>query len=95
MRSSYLGIQNSWFPIEKCKTKISIKKGSASPLIKQTQFPLTLTWASTVRKVQGLSLEHGVLDFDLQKQKPVWLGQRYTLVSRVKTYHNLCFEMEF
>ena len=95
MRSSYLGIQNSWFPIEKCKTKISIKKGSASPSIKQTQFPLTLAWASTAFRAQDLSLEQGAVDFDLQKQKSIWLGQGYTLVSRVKAYDNLCFEREF
>ena len=35
MRSSYLGRQNSWVPIEKCETEILIKKGSASPSIKR------------------------------------------------------------
>ena len=48
MTSTYLGEQNSWVPIEKCETKISIKKGSALPTIKRTQFPLALAWASTV-----------------------------------------------
>ena len=67
MQSSYLGRQNSRIPIEKCKTEISIKKGSASPSIKRTQFLLTLAWASTLHKVQGLSLEQCVIDFDLQK----------------------------
>ena len=70
MRSSYLGRQNSWVPIEKCETEISIKKGSTSPYIKRTQFMLTLAWASTVHKVLGLSLEQGVIDFDLRKQRP-------------------------
>ena len=51
MRSSYLGRQNSWIPIEKSETKISIKKGLASPSIKRIQFPLTLAWAFTVHKV--------------------------------------------
>ena len=67
MRSSYLSRQKSWVPIEKCETEVSIKKGSASPSIKRTQFPLTLTWESTVHKVQGLSLEQGLIDFDLEK----------------------------
>ena len=67
MRSSYLGRQNSWVPIEKCETEILIKKGSASPSIKRTQFLLTLVWTSTVLKVQGLSLEQGIIDLDLQK----------------------------
>ena len=49
MRSSYLGRQNSWVPIEKCEIEIPIKKGSAYLLIKRTQFPLTLALASTVQ----------------------------------------------
>ena len=69
MRSSYLGRHNSWVASEKCETEIPIKKESASPSIKQTQFPSTLAWASTVQKVQALSLEQGVIDFNLQKHK--------------------------
>ena len=40
-------------------------KVSAPPSIKHTQFPLTLACASTVHKVQGLSLDQGAVDFDL------------------------------
>ena len=36
--SSSLGIQNSWVPIEKYETEISIKKESASPSVNRTQF---------------------------------------------------------
>ena len=89
MRSSYVGRQNSWVPIEKCETEISVKKGSALPTIKCTQFPLTLAWASTVPKVQDLSLEQGVVDFDLHKQKSFGPGQIYAALSRVKSYGNL------
>ena len=76
-------------PTEKCETEISIKKGSSSPSIKRTKFLLTLARASTVHKVQGLSLEQGVIDFDLQKQKSFGPGQMCTALSRVKTYDNL------
>ena len=69
MRSSYLGRQNFWVPIEKFESEILIKKGSATPSIKRTQFPLTLAWASMIHKAQGLRLEQGVVDFDLEKQK--------------------------
>ena len=89
MRSSYLGRQNFWVPIDKCETEISIKKKSASRSIKCTQFPLTLAWASTVHKVQGRSLEQGLIDFDLQKEKSFGPGQMYTALSGVKTYDNL------
>ena len=40
---SYLGRQNSWFPIEKCETEISVKKVSVLLCIKYTQFPLWST----------------------------------------------------
>ena len=42
MRSSYLSRKNSWVPIEKCEPEISINKGSESPSIKRTHFPLIL-----------------------------------------------------
>ena len=88
-RSSYLGRQNSWIPIEKCETEISVKKGLASLPRKCTQFPLTLAWASTVYKVQGLSLEQSVIDFNLRKLKLSGPGQMYTALNRVETYDNL------
>ena len=53
MRSSYLGRNNSGVGIEKCEIEIAIKKGLASPNIKQTQVPVTLAGASTVNKVQS------------------------------------------
>ena len=86
MRSSYLGRQNSWVPIEKCEIEIPIKKGSAYLFIKRTQFPLTLALASTV---QGSSLQQGAIDFDLRKQKLFGPGQLYTAFSRVQTYEIL------
>ena len=88
MRSSYLHRQNSWVAFEECETEIPIKKALASPKIKRTKFPLTL-WASAVHKFHGLSLEQGVVDFDLRKQRSLGAGQIYTALSRVKTYDNL------
>ena len=69
MRSFYQGRQNSWVAIEKYEAQIPIKKGSASPSIKNNKFPLMLAWPSTVHKVKGLHLQQGIIDFDLQKQK--------------------------
>ena len=44
---------------------------------------------------QGLSLEQGVVDFDLHKQKSLSPGQIYTALSRVKSYDNLYCTGEF
>ena len=77
----------------KCETEISVKTGSVLPTIKRTQFPLA--WASTVHKVQGLSLEQGVVDFEPHKQKSFGPGQIYTALSRVKSYDNLYCTGEF
>ena len=95
MRSFYFGRQNPRVSIEKCETEILIKKGSASPSINGNQFLLTLASVSTVHKVQGLSLEQGVINFDLRKQKSFGPGQMYTAVRRVKTYDNLYCIGEF
>ena len=61
-------------PVLKCETKTPIKKGLVSRFIKLAQFPLILAWASIAYKVRGLSLEQGVIDFDLRKKKPFGTG---------------------
>ena len=65
-----LARRNNWVPIKKQETLIYIKssKSTSSPSIRRTQFPLMLSWACTVHKVQGLSLSKGVVSFDLEKQ---------------------------
>ena len=65
------------------------------PSIKRAQFLLTLAWVPTANKVQVLSLEQGVIDFDLQKQKSFGRGQMYTVLNRAKTYDNLYCTGEF
>ena len=65
-------------------------------MMKRTQFPLLLAWASTVHgKVQGLSLKQDVVDFDLHKQKLFGSGQIYTALRRVKSYDNFYCTGEF
>ena len=65
MQSDIIARQQHLVPIQKCEVSFLIKKNTPNPSIKRTQFPLVLSWACTVHKVQGLSLKEGVISFDL------------------------------
>ena len=45
------------------------------------QFPITLAWACTVYKVQGLTLHKIVISFELVKQRFFNYGQVYVAIS--------------
>ena len=76
--SDHFAQKNCFVPLQKCDTDIPICKGSISPSIMRTQFPLILSWACTIHKVQGLSREKGVVNFDLQNKKKHLGKTRYT-----------------
>ena len=59
------------------------KKNKSQPCIKRTAFSLVLSWACTVPKVQGLSLDEGVISFDLHRQRSFNQGQMYVALSRI------------
>ena len=84
------GKRNGLVPIETICVSIKLKTNKpSSPVIKRTQFPLMLAWACTVHKVQGLSLEQAVINFDLEKQRGFNCGQMYVALSRVTTINGM------
>ena len=81
---------NKCVPIERVETKIKIRPGKiSSPEIKRTQFPLMLSWAYTVHKVQGKQFKEAVICFDLFKQRSWNNGQIYVALSKVTSLEGL------
>ena len=48
-----------------------------------------LSWACTIHKVQGLTLNESVVSFDLEKQKSFNQGQMYVAISRITNINSL------
>ena len=82
--------ENHAVPIEPVLAKIKIRPGKASsPEIQRVQFPVTLAWACTVHKVQGLTLDEVVLSTELVKQRSFNYGQIYVALSRATSLNGL------
>ena len=83
-------IKHHVVPIEPVLAKIKIKPGKASsPEIQRVQFPLALSWACTVHKVQGLTLDNIVVSLELRKQRSFNYGQIYVALSRATSLEGL------
>ena len=74
---------NSWISIKKTDAHINIGNSYISALLQRTLFPLTLAWAGTIHKVQGLSLPKSVIIFEVEKRKSFRPVQIYVALSRV------------
>ena len=57
--------------------------------MQRMQFPLTLAYAVTIHKVQGLSLRNIVISFELRKQKAFNFGQVYVALSRCTSLNGM------
>ena len=72
-------------PISKHEVKFPAQ-GRRGAEVTRLQFPLTLAWATTIHKVQGLTLDAIVVDMKGGRFSP---GQAYVAFSRVKTLQGL------
>ena len=61
--------ENNCVPIQPVLARIKIRPGKpSSPEMQRLQFPITLAWACTVHKVQGLTMNEIVVSFNLNRQ---------------------------
>ena len=90
IKSDTYGSQHNLVPIRRTEREIAINSKSAcSPTIKRLQFPIILSWASTIHKVQGKTFQKVVVCFDLFKQQTFNIGQIYATLSRVTSLDGL------
>ena len=75
---------NRWVPVEKSKVLFNIRRDRANSVtIKSVQFPLTLSFACTIHKLQGLSLQKDAISSALNKEKLFKSSQMYVILSRI------------
>ena len=91
MDSDTFGRVHKLVPINRVEKEIRIRKNgnASSPSIRRLQFPLMLSWACTVHKVQGKTFPKIVFSFDLFKQRSFNKGQVYVTLSRVTSLNGL------
>ena len=83
-------IANGAVPVTSVLGRFKCKENrQSSPEIQRTQFSLTLAWACTVHKVQGLTLPEVVFTLQLFRQRQFNYGQVYVALSRVKALSDL------
>ena len=79
-------MKNDCVPIKKEESHVLIGKNIN---FMRQQFPLMLSYAVTIHKVQGIQVPSGVISFKLLKQRGFNAGQLYVALSRIESLEGL------
>ena len=87
--------KNKVVPIQRIEANIIISKNS-SETFKRTQFTLTLAWACTLYKAQGLTLLNStVVSLEFLKKRSFSAGEIYVVLSRSTSLSKLNILSDF
>ena len=89
-KSLYKRVDPSAVPISKSEVSFRTKRTDNDNTVNviRKQFPLVLSWAVTIHKVQGMTMDCIVVDMAMEKGRYM-NGQAYVALSRVRTYDGL------
>ena len=89
-KSMYKRIDAGAVPISKAEVSFGTKRTDNDNTVNVTrkQFPLVLSWAVTIHKVQGMTMDSIVVDMSREKGRYM-NGQAYVAFSHVRTYEGL------
>ena len=91
-RCNEFAMKNNCIPIKEEESVIIIGKNLS---FTRQQFPLMLSYAVTVHKVQGIQIPSGVISFELLMQRGFNAGQLYVALSRVESLDGLYVSGKF
>ena len=81
---------NNCVPIKKVESEVCVRSyRGANVVFKRTQFPLMLSYAATIHKVQGQQFPRALVSFELLKQRNFNAGQMYVSLSRIESLSGL------
>ena len=87
--TGWQNIDPTWVPITPVTARWENKSGTS---LSRTQLPLTLAWAITIHKSQGLTLTKATIDLG---PKDFSSGLSFVAISRVKTLAGIAFRSGF
>ena len=89
-RSDSYSLNKNCVPIKKVETEVTLKTyRGANIVFRRTQFPLMLSYAATIHKVQGQQFPQALVSFELLKQNSFNAGQMYVSLSRIESLSGL------